>query len=371
MAKKVLIFTKKVLPLSNTFVASQALNLPSIEPVFIGFSKDKTGLSLIQGKNFFVLNDYQPLLFLARLALEKFSYVGKRWVELLKTQQPIVLHAHFGKGGFYCAPFAKRLNIPLITTFHGSDITQDDKFSYNQAHRQIVFQRSTKIIAVSKFVEKKLIEKGCLKEKIIQVYTGIDCEFFSAKQVKPSVPTVLFVGRLIKQKGCNYLLKAMKDITLKHPQVQVVIAGDGIERKALEAMASIQTNIKFVGAQTTEQIKDLMAKAWILCAPSIRMKRGNEEGLGMVFLESQAMGTPVISFDTGGVSEAVVDGKTGFLVDEKDTSALIKKIELLLTNTELRNQFSISAVEHIHKNFNIKQQSKKIENIYLQTIQRV
>ena len=364
MAKKVLIFTKKVLPNSNTFVAAQALNLPTMEPVFIGFSKDKSGISLIQDKDFFVQDNYQLFPFLAKLALEKFSYVGKSWETVLRDQQPNLIHAHFGKGGFYCAPIAKKLALPLITTFHGSDITQIDKFSYNQAHRNVVYQRSNKIIAASKFIEQKLIERGCPQDKIVQHYTGLDTQFFSATDDKTNYPSILFVGRLIKQKGCHYLLKAMHAINQAIPEARLIIAGNGVELKALETQASTLKNISFVGKQTAEQVKALMAKSWLLCAPSINMARGNEEGLGMVFLEAQSMKTPVVSFKTGGVAEAVDHDKTGFLVPEKDVGALSEALLLLLSSNSLRERFAQQGEDFIKENFDISKQCKKLENVY-------
>ncbi|TYK67409.1 glycosyltransferase [Colwellia echini] len=368
MKYNILIFTKKVLPRSNTFVAAQTKGLKQFIPTFIGFRKDKTGLSLIGESDTCTLQEHTKYLNISKFALEVFYYVPKRWKHALQAKKPSIIHAHFGKGGFYCVNIANSLDIPLVVTFHGSDITQNDKFSYNTKHRKLVFDNAKIIIAVSKFIETKLLENHCPKEKIIQLYTGIDCTFFSTKQENNDIPTVLFVGRLIKQKGVDYLLKAMQLVEKKLPQAQVIIAGDGVQRKYLEELGRLNKNIKFVGSQSREQIRDLMDNAWILCAPSIRMTRGNEEGLGMVFLEAQAMGTPIISFDTGGIKEAVIDGKTGLLVKEGDINTLSEKIELLLTDTELRNKFSYAGIKHVREHFNINHQNKVLENLYLQTI---
>ena len=368
MNNQALIFTKKVLPISNTFVASQALSLPSIEPIFIGFQEDQAGLDLINGARTCIQKNHESYPRLSKFLLENFNYLSAGWKSALKSHQADIIHAHFGKGGFYSTGIAKSLGIPLIVTFHGSDITQKDKFSYNHKHRTQVFNKADKIIAASKFIQKKLVSNGCPEEKIVQLYTGINTEFFSPKEDKSSVPTILFVGRLIAQKGCAYLLDAMKIINQISPDTRLIIAGDGKERNNLEKKAVHLKNIQFVGSKNTSQVRDLMQKAWVMCAPSIVMKRGNEEGLGMVFLEAQAMGTPVVSFDTGGVREAVDNGKTGIVVPERDSRALSDALLNIINSEDIRNDFGKAGIERVEKYFNIKKQSEKLERIYYNEI---
>lgn len=364
MTKKVLIFTKKVLPRSNTFVASQGNNLPNISPVFIGFQKDKTGLNLIANQPICVQKDYQHFNAISKLALEKFSYLSSGWKRALKDHEANLIHAHFGKGGFYCSPIAKALKLPLITTFHGSDITQNDKFSYNQKHRDVVFRHSDKIIAASNFIRQKLISRGCPEHKIIQHYIGIDNQYFSPIGNKSKQPTILFVGRLIEQKGCQYLLDAMKHINKAIPDAQLVIAGYGNYEKHLKEMATNLKNVTFVGPQNSQQIKNLMEESWLTCLPSIKMKRGNEEGLSTVCIESQAMGTPVVAFNTGGVSEVIKHEKTGLLVEEKSVSQLSDSLITLLNSSALRENLATAGINRVNEFFNVKQQCKKLESIY-------
>lgn len=201
---------------------------------------------------------------LSRLLLDGCQLLTRKWAQQLANEHANIIHAHFGKGGYYCTPIAKKLDLPLVTTFHGSDITQTDKFSYNKKHRAITFQQSEKVIAVSQFVKNKLIAGGCPENKIIQHYIGIDNQFFSPLENKCTQPTILFVG-----------------------------------------------------PKNTQEVKALMSKAWVRCLPIIVMKRGNEEALSMVCLESQAVGTPVVAFNSGGVSEGVVDQQTGLLCEQK------------------------------------------------------
>lgn len=368
MIQKVLIFTKKVLPNSNTFVAIQTKNTPNFQPVYIGFKETNSAKQLIGDAQSCIQEQHEKLPRLKKLFLECFCYLSKGWFTALQSNQAALIHAHFGKGGFYCLPIAKRLRLPLIVTFHGSDITQKDKLSYSKKHRCQVFIHANKIIAISKFIEKKLLESGCPVEKVVQLYTGIDTTFFAPSEQKSDNPSIIFVGRLIKQKGCDLLIQAMEQVTLHVPNVELVIVGQGVERRSLEKQAAQMSNIKFVGEKNSTQIKQYLDRAWLMCAPSIIRKRGNEEGLGTVFLEAQAMKTPVISFNTGGVGEAVLMNKTGLLLDDFNSDALANALIKLIKNNALREAFKVAGREHIVNNFNVFEQSRKLSAIYQETI---
>ena len=142
MPSKVLIFTKRVLPRSNTFVAAQGNNIPSFEPIYIGLRNNQTGIDLIKGKKTCVQENVEPVPSLSRLLLDGLQLLTPAWETALRDQKANLIHANFGKGGYYCTPLSQKLDLPLITTFHGSDITQKDKFSYNTKHRNITFKHS-------------------------------------------------------------------------------------------------------------------------------------------------------------------------------------------------------------------------------------
>jgi len=205
-------------------------------------------------------------------------------------------------------------------------------------------------------------------EKIVQLYTGIDTTFFTPSEQISEKPTVMFLGRLIKQKGCHLLIEAMEKVTIQVPNAELVIVGNGVERQALEKQAARMSNIKFVGEKNSTQVKEYLDRAWLMCAPSIVRKRGNEEGLGSVFLEAQAMKTPVISFNTGGVGEAVLANKTGLVLDDINSDTLANALIELIKNNALREEFKAAGREHIVNNFNVIKQGDKLSALYQETI---
>ena len=156
----------------------------------------------------------------------------------------------------------------------------------------------------------------------------------------------------------------MKIVQTQLPEAELIIAGDGNYQHKLQALAADLKNICFVGAQNRAQVKALMSSAWLTCLPSIKMDRGNEEGLSTVCIESQAVGTPLVGFNTGGVSEVVEHGVTGLLSPEKNIDQLAENLLTLLMSNSLRAKFSNAGIERTNRLFNIKSQCQILENIY-------
>jgi len=197
---------------------------------------------------------------------------------------------------------------------------------------------------------------------------GIDVNTFKPSIVSEKINNIVFIGRLIKNKGCDYLIEAFKRLP-ENLKATLTIVGDGPEKINLKSQANNHKDIKFLGLLTQNLIKELLNKAKVLCVPSIPVASGASEGLGLVFLEAQAMGVPVVSFNTGGIPEAVIHNKTG-LLSTPNVETLASNISTLITNESLYRHFSGNAVKHVNSNFNIYLQTKKLEKIYDSVIRR-
>jgi len=365
MTDSVLIFRKRLLSYSETFVAAQATNLPTFKPIFAGVSRQKSGVALLDQQIVCLQNDCARIPALARTRLSLSGIPDKRWLRALEKHQPSLVHAHFGPGGVYGLALGKALNLPVIVTFHGYDITQHTVNRRYKKQRLELFTRANKIIAVSDFIRGRLIKAGCPEDRVLTHYMGIDVAGSSDEPVSRSVaPLVVFVGRLVKQKGCDHLIKAMQTVRLQHPDAELQIIGTGPELEALTAQAQTVGGIVFRGKLSPGEVKETLQRAWLLCNPSIVDTHGATEGLGMVFLEAQRVETPAISYATGGVVEAVVNGKTGYLVDPGNTEMLAEKVIRVIEDKALRQSMGQAGRLHIEENFNLQRQSRSLENLY-------
>jgi glycosyltransferase involved in cell wall biosynthesis len=121
--------------------------------------------------------------------------------------------------------------------------------------------------------------------------------------------------------------------------------------------------VKFLGVQTPAQVAELMQRCALLCAPFVVAASGNAEGLGMTTVEAQASGMPVVASASGGSAEAIADGRTGFVVPA-EPEALAHSMLTLLRDRELRRSMGVAARTHVVANFDLKTQSRVLEQIY-------
>jgi glycosyltransferase involved in cell wall biosynthesis len=259
------------------------------------------------------------------------------------------------------------MNVPLVVTFHGYDVTVNDTLLprlYIQ-RRDLLKAHAARFICVSEFIRKQAIARGFPADKTVVHYTGIDLNAFHVQPMVSRSPVVLFVGRLVAKKGCEYLIRAMARVQQVMPGAGLVVIGDGPLRQQLELQAaSSLTNCLFLGEQNPGAVRDWMNRAMVFSTPSVIAESGDAEGFGMIFAEAQAMGLPVASFASGGIPEAVAHEQSGFLVPDRDEKALAAKLLLLLLDRKLWATMSAAGQARANRLFDIRKQAPILENIY-------
>ncbi len=361
----VLVFRKRMLPYSETFIADQGHFLSRYKATFTGFYIDHSGIDLLSGDSVQVLEQSVTFKGFSKLLFRLGLPVTNDWIESLKKMDANLIHAHFLKDGVDAIQLGKILNIPLVTTLHGHDITKHEKHSNFKKGSQFLFEHVDRVIAVSNYIAQHALRKGCPENKLIQHSIGIDLEHFVMDKNESDTPELLFVGRLTEKKGCTYLLQAMHKLKKKYPDLLLTIVGDGGLKSELESeVSSYALNVDFCGVQNALQIRDRLSRCWLFVAPSITANNGDAEGLGMVFLEAQALQTPVVSFRSGGVVEAVEDEITGLLCEEKDVSSLAENIDTLLQSETLRRKMGKKGRARVESHFDIRKQCRLLESIY-------
>ena len=365
MASCVAIFRKRLLSYSETFIADQGQLLPNYRPVFCGFHKDVSGIEMISGSTSILLEEHSTFAVAEKLMFRFGISSSRKWLDKIRRQHPDLIHAHFFNDGLDAIELGKQLDLPVITTVHGHDITKHENAVAQNSTNRRFFDRVDRIIAVSEFMAKQALARGCPESKLLQHYIGIDLEKFTQQKDESEQPSLLFVGRLVEKKGCTYLLQAMEHLQKRFPDLRLTIMGEGELKSSLQQEAAArQLNVHFTGAATAAEIRQQLAHSWLFVAPSITAASGDMEGLGMVFLEAQALQTPVVSFRSGGLVEAVEEEKTALLSAEKDVSGLTENIARLLENSTLRHNMGAEGRKRVEENFDVRKQCAKLETIY-------
>lgn len=370
------VYRDHLLRFSEIWVRSQGECLKGFLPYYAG-SKRRDDVTIPADRSF-VVNAGGPV---GRTAEGLFKVAGfapalRRW---MRSVGPALIHAHYGIDGTLVAPIARALAVPLVVTFHGYEATMNDAYASRSfyLHRKYLKRRGSLardgalFIAVSNCVRQALLAQGFPPDRTVTHYIGVDAAEFTPDPAVPRENVVLFVGRFDALKGGTHVIRAMAEVARRIPDAALVIIGDGPERRAMEALAG-QTlpRCRFLGFQPQATVKAWLNRAKVLCNPSRTIETGECEAFGLVFLEAQAMGVPVVSYASGGVPEAVAHGRTGFLAREGDWSGLAGHIAELLDNADLWSLMSAAARRRVRHEFALDSQTRALERLYRDVLQR-
>jgi len=361
----VLIFKETLLPPSETFILAQMGALTRFSSYLAGLEPTPKCLPL----------DKPPVL-LSRRASKAADLRAKLYRRIafaplfhgkVRRLRPDLLHAHFASGGKTLLPLHKALKRPLIVTLHGGSCVPVEEPRIG-VYRELA-EKATFFLCVSNFIRKQAIDAGYPPEKLLVHYIGIDRTLFIRPPETAATDSVLFVGRLVEMKGCEYLLRAMRTVQASRPRTELTIIGEGFLRPELERLArELHVDCNFLGTQPSATIRRMLPKFRLLCLPSVTTSAGNREGLPTVLLEAQAMGVPVVSTFHSGIPECVVDGATGTLVPERDSEKLADAILQLLEDRDLWQRYHVSTQDHIDAKFDLHKQTASLEDIYSELI---
>lgn len=198
------------------------------------------------------------------------------------------------------------------------------------------------LFPVSRYTGGLLRSLGVPNDCIRVVPNGTDPNHFQAQdgsRIRESLrvndaPLLLTVGRLVPRKGIDTVLQALPTIVESAPGVQYVIAGTGPDESRLKSMVErlgLQSRVHFVGYVDHDRLPAYYSAADVFVMPA-RNNPPDVEGFGIVFLEANACGTPVIGARSGGMPDAIRDGETGLLVPPNNPSALATSATHLLTH---------------------------------------
>jgi colanic acid/amylovoran biosynthesis glycosyltransferase len=296
-----------------------------------------------------------------------------RMARLLKTNARYdVLHAHFGPVA-ESFRFARELwRAPFIASFHGYDFTTIPRRE-GQAVYTRLFQTVDAITANSHFTTQRLIELGCPKSKLHHLPMGLDPAQFTFRErtPAPNQPVrILVIARLVPIKGVAFALDAIAKVKDLCPQVQLDIVGDGPLRSELEQLAhnlGIGKIVRFHGALAGEALQRLRDAAHLFLHLSVTID-GDQEGQGLVLQEAQAVGLPVVATRHGAFPEGILDGESGFLVPERDSSAAAERLACLINSPQRWPEMGRKGRAFVEAGFNINALNTQLEKLYREVI---
>jgi glycosyltransferase involved in cell wall biosynthesis len=278
---------------------------------------------------------------------------------LIKEKHIDIIHANSLRMVLYCILVQKfiKKKFKIVYTKHNITVLEEkNQFIFAYLLNKYV----ERIITVSEFEKKNLINAGIMSNKITTIYNGVDLKQFTFHRKEKGEPfNVGILARLSEEKNHGLFIKIAD--RLRHiPNIMFYIAGNGPEKEKIKEM--IQTHelvekVKMVGA--VQHPESFIKEMDLLLLTSYR------EVFPMVILEAMAVGTPIISINRGGIGEAIIGNKTGFLINEHSVDDFCKKILDIESNDEIRNQFIENARRKVQTEFSLEKMVTNTLNEYV------
>ena len=274
--------------------------------------------------------------------------------------------------------YLKLDNVSIHVLAHGTEIQKNlNYWNFYKKNKQIriynSYMNAKKIAANSNYTKELLIESLNIdKNKIKVIHPGIDVydKFIQESTLSKvrgiigaSSPVIVTLARLEDRKGHRIILDALSSLIYKYPNLLYIIAGDGPNKETIKLYVKnlgLEKNICFLG-WITEPEKSVILKNSDLFVMTPHLDKESVEGFGMVFIDAAFHGLATVGTDTGGIPDAIIDGKTGLIAKTSNLKDITSKIDDLLSNKEKRRSLGKTGLENAKEKFTWK---SKIEEYY-------
>ena len=307
-----------------------------------------------------------------RLGWGRIRYFGSR-VRVVRRVTPDVIFSfncglqHVASG----AALRRMFRMPYVTYVHGEDLPEPGRLLKKDRLRLPLLGRADLILTNSEFSRQRLEALGCGAGKTEVIPAGVATESFTpgdGAEIRRELgigaddPVLLTVGRLDFRKGHDSVIAALPPLLKEFPALRYVIVGEGPERGKLAALArdkGVAERVLFAGFQPDERLPAYYRACDVFVMHN-RTLPNDVEGFGLVFLEANACGKPVVGGRSGGAAEAIVHGATGFLVEPDDVQALVQTLRKLLGDSALRREMGLAGRRRAVEDFSHPGQAAKM-----------
>lgn len=276
-----------------------------------------------------------------------------------RRTKPAILHAHWLlPNGFMGAVASRLLRIPLVISVPGSDAQIAQANPLFKSMARIAMWQASLITANSEDLREAVVKVGAKREKFDLIIYGTDPNYLrpdsagvaalrQTLRIPEKAIVLLAVGRMVPKKGFDVLLRSLAEPTLANQNVVAVMIGEGEYWHIWKQLAidlGIEDKLRWAGNVPLDRIGVYYNLADLLVNPAVRMP---VDGLNVCVLDAMSCGKPVVGSDVSGNPLAIVDGKTGLIVPERDPPALAAALVSLIGNKALRLDMGMAGRERI------------------------
>jgi phosphatidylinositol alpha-1,6-mannosyltransferase len=270
----------------------------------------------------------------------------------------VVCIGELNSGSWLGIACQRLLGSKMISYIHGEEVTAETQFRSFGQQRRTYLRHADAVVAVSNFTKNALMRLMAVPaEKITLIHNGVNTERFTPGMKSNALISrhnlqgkkiILTVGRIVPRKGLDTVIRALPRVLQKFPNAHYLIVGEGEYRSTLAHLVDnmgVADHVTFTGRVVDKELVDYYRLCDVFAMPNRDMPGGDTEGFGLVFLEANACGKPVIAGRAGGAVEAVKDEENGLLVDGWSIEEVIEALIRLLTDRALYQRISNRGLE--------------------------
>jgi glycosyltransferase involved in cell wall biosynthesis len=300
---------------------------------------------------------------IARRVWRLFTRPSREWditstfVRAFAQTRADVILAEYGPTGVRVLEAARHSGIPLVVRFHGYDVSIRSVLKAHEESYKQLLAGASGLIGVSREMVDKLISLGAPSAKVHHQPCGVDCSLFEGGQPGKASPTFLSVGRLVEKKAPHLTIAAFADVWRRRPDARLRIIGDGPLMGVcvdLAAGLGIRDAVTFLGAQPSGQVQIELRRARGFLQHSVEALDGDREGTPVAVIEASSTGLPVVATRHGGIPDVVVDQEMGYLVSERDVTAMSEAILRLVDHPELASELGARGRSRVQARFSMR-----------------
>ena len=350
----------------------------------------------LQGLPFEVMaffGDERPLMRPWRLAyglaiLLSKSFTRLRWLRLaswpasvvtfglIRFYRPQAVMVEFGFEAVRVMEACAWTGMPLVVHFRGSDASARDRLGLlNRRYRRLM-RIAAGVIVKSQPMAQTMVALGARPDRLLVSPSGANCALFKGSAPATAPPVFLAVGRFVEKKGPLHTIQAFSRLETaalsKEQRPQLWMVGEGpllSEAKVLVQSLALEDRVQLLGSRTQQEVAALMREVRGFVQHSLVASDGDSEGSPVAVMEAQLSGLPVVATRHAGIPEVVLDGETGFLVDEGDVAAMAMAIARLIRDPALAARLGDCGRRRVQEGFTIDHHLHQVSGLVLKVIE--
>ncbi|SEM78173.1 Glycosyltransferase involved in cell wall bisynthesis [bacterium A37T11] len=286
-------------------------------------------------------------------------------VNFLTFHRIQVVLAEYGTVGATIASACQSAGVPIVIHFHGADAHHQGTLKRFSSRYKSAFDYAKAMVVVSNDMLAQLVALGASPDKIKLIPYGVNIDLFK-QVVIGNNQNFLNIGRMVEKKAPLLTISAFKEVVSQFPDAHLYIVGDGRLRKIAEQKVKewgLGPLVTFTGVLKRKDILELMARSCCYVQHSVTASDGDMEGTPNTILEASAAGLPIVSTRHAGIKEAVIDGVTGYLVDEYDVAGMAEGMKKVLASREKAIQMGKAGREYMAGHYDVKKQILKLDTV--------